>query len=76
MKGPEDAIAVQLQVMPVRLDELTKRILVASPGPGHQVRSHFARFPSVLCTVPIGTDPAGDANWAVPGRPVSGAAGI
>src|SRR4029453_4706920 len=57
-------------------DQLAKRLLVASSGPGQQVRSHFARFPLVLRKLPIGTDPARDANWAVPGRPVFGPAGI
>jgi hypothetical protein len=67
---------VQLQVVPVRLDELAKRLLVASPGPGQQVRGDIARFPNrYVVRSPIRTDPARAANWAVPGRPVSGPAG-
>ena len=36
---------MQLQMMPVRLDELAERLLVPSSGPGQRVRSHVARFP-------------------------------
>jgi hypothetical protein len=64
-------------VVPVRLDELAKRLLVASLGPGEQVRCHFARSPNrYVARFSISTEPARDANWAVPGRPVSGPAGI
>jgi hypothetical protein len=76
VNGPEDAVAVQLQVVPVRLDELAKRS--SSPARARVSRSAVASqgSPSVLRKVPIGTDPARDANWAVPGRPVSGPAGV
>ena len=68
---------MQLQVVSVRLDELAKRLLVASRARVSRSAVTIARCPNrYVARFPIGTDPARDANWAVPGRPVSGPAGI
>jgi hypothetical protein len=46
--GAEDPVAVNLQLVPVRVDKLPERFLVAGPGPGRQVRRCFTRRRTVL----------------------------
>jgi hypothetical protein len=72
--GAEDPVAVDLQLVPVGVDKLPERLLVAGPGPGRQVRRHGVPLPSVGSFPPVAsTDTARPAIGAVRTAPFPGA---
>ena len=64
----EDPVAVRLQLALVGADEFAERLLVAGPGPVHQVRVHRTTFPLprplLSSAAPTSNDTTRSGTWA------------
>jgi hypothetical protein len=61
---------MHLQLAPVRINELPKRVTVPGLCPGEQVHRHDASLSSATAPKPAHTDDGTNENWAAAGRPV------